>query len=91
MQEARSEEKGRTVDEGKCEDEEENETEEMEKNGGCEAAVKRGRVRVGSSWLAGWMQTEDPKGVVAGYEWKRGRRGQGRETARGRRESGRTG
>lgn len=49
----------------------------MEKNGGCEAAVKRGRVRVGPNWLAGWMQTEDPEGEVAGGQ-KRGRRGQGR-------------
>lgn len=49
----------------------------MEKNGGCEAAVKRGRVRVEPSWLAGWMQTEHPEEEVAGGQ-KRGRRGQGR-------------
>jgi hypothetical protein len=51
----------------------------MGKNGGCRAAVERGRVRVGwPSWLAGWMQTEDPKGEVAGGQ-RRGRRGQGRK------------
>lgn len=73
------------------EEEEDDETEEMEKNGGCEAAVKRGRVRVGPSWLAGWMQTEDPKGGGGGWTDERAKRTRQRDGKGTRREKGGTG
>lgn len=54
------------------------------KTGGCEAAVKRGRVRVRPSQLAGRVDADrELKGWVDG----RGRRGQGRRRREGRRES----
>lgn len=58
---------------------------EVEENGGCEAAVKRGRVRVGPSQLAGRVDADrELKGRVDG----RGRRGQGRRRREGRGGSG---
>lgn len=63
---AKSEEKGRTAEERKAEEEE---TVEGKRGGewGCEAAVKRGRVRVGPSQLAGRVDADrESKGWVDG-------------------------